>query len=227
MQKITLQKIIKDQAIGRPVVLATYLTTGEEELIYPLDSIGNKNLLEHANISIDLDKSAIIDTKDGPVFLHVFNSPLQLILVGAVHIAQPLSAIATISGYNVTIIDPRLAFISSERFPNVSLRTEWPDEALEIIKPDNRTAIVTLTHDPKLDDPALKVAMKSPAFYIGALGSKKTHATRKQRMTEDGISEANVKRIHGPVGLNIFAKSPSEIAVSILAEITFKLRGTQ
>jgi xanthine dehydrogenase accessory factor len=129
-----------------------------------------------------------------------------------------------LAGYDVTIIDPRAAFASPARFPNVTLRCEWPDEAMTALAPDTRTAIVTLTHDPKLDDPALAVALKSPAFYIGALGSKKTHAARIERLTAQGFDAEALSRIHGPIGLAIGAKSPAEIALSIMAEMTSVLR---
>jgi xanthine dehydrogenase accessory factor len=145
--------------------------------------------------------------------------------VGAVHIAQPLARMAALAGYVVSIVDPRSAFATEERFTNVELSTEWPDEALERVKPDRRTAIVTLTHDPKLDDPALIAALRSDAFYIGALGSKRTHAARLARLTKEGFGDNEFARIHGPVGLDIGAVSPSEIAVSILAQMTLILRG--
>ena len=157
-------------------------------------------------------------------FLNPFNPPLRLILVGAVHIAQPLAEIAALTGYDVTVVDPRTSFASPERFPGMKLMTDWPDEAMTALAPDARTAIVTLTHDPKLDDPALQAALKSPAFYVGALGSKKTHAARIARLTEAGFAERDIARIHGPVGLSIGAKSPAEIATSIMAEITETLR---
>jgi len=170
------------------------------------------------------DRSTLIETPEGKVFIEVFNPPLRLMVVGAVHIAQPLARIAALAGYAVTVIDPRSAFASTERFPGVELSTEWPDEAMARLKPDRRTAVVTLTHDPKVDDPALIAALRSPAFYIGALGSKKTHAARLKRLAEAGFKDGECARIHGPVGLDIGATSPAEIAVSILAEITATLR---
>jgi len=145
--------------------------------------------------------------------------------VGAVHIAQPLARMAALAGYLVTVVDPRTAFASDERFPGIAISTDWPDEALTQLKPDRRTAVITLTHDPKLDDPALAVALKSNAFYVGSLGSKRTHAARLKRLAELGFGEADVARIHGPVGLDIGAISPAEIAVSILAQMTLALHG--
>ncbi|MGB8182459.1 MAG: XdhC family protein [Stellaceae bacterium] len=170
------------------------------------------------------DRSALVDSPEGRFFIEVFNPPLRLVVVGAVHIAQPLARMAAMAGYAVAVIDPRSAFASSERFPGVELSTEWPDEAMARLKPDRRTAIVTLTHDPKVDDPALVAALKSSAFYVGALGSKKTHAARLKRLADAGFKDTDFARIHGPVGLDIGAVSPAEIAVSILAQITATLR---
>jgi xanthine dehydrogenase accessory factor len=141
-----------------------------------------------------------------------------------VHIAQPLARISAELGFRVTVIDPRTAFATDDRFPQIELSTEWPDEALARLKPDKRSVIITLTHDPKLDDPALAEALKSTAFFIGALGSRKTHAARLKRLGELGFEQADLDRIHGPVGLNIGAISPSEMAVSILAQVTSALR---
>jgi xanthine dehydrogenase accessory factor len=144
-----------------------------------------------------------------------------------VHISQALAPMAATAGYEVTVVDPRRSFATDARFPGVTLDGAWPDEAMEKLKPDVRTAIVTLTHDPKLDDPALSAALRSPAFYIGALGSKKTHAARVGRLTRAGFGESDIARIHGPAGLDIGAKSPAEIAVSVLAQLTAARRGRQ
>jgi xanthine dehydrogenase accessory factor len=170
------------------------------------------------------DRSTTIDTADGPVFVEVFNPRLRCVIVGAVHIAQPLARMASLAGYLVTVVDPRTAFASDERFPDVTLSTEWPDDALATLKLNRRTAVITLTHDPKLDDPALATALRSDAFYIGALGSRKTHAARLRRLEALGFGEAELGRIHGPVGLDINAISPAEIAVSIMAQVTQVLR---
>jgi len=153
-------------------------------------------------------------------FLAVHKPSLRLAIIGAVHIAQPLSQMAQISGYEVTLIDPREAFATTTRFPGVALSHEWPDEALEAMGLDARSAVVTLTHDPKLDDPAIATALKSDVFYLGSLGSKRTHAKRLDRLKAAGFGDADLARIHGPVGLDIGAKSPAEIAVSIMAELT-------
>jgi xanthine dehydrogenase accessory factor len=161
--------------------------------------------------------------EDG-TFTAIHNPPLRMIVVGAVHIAQPLVTMARACGYDPTLIDPRGAFGSAERFPGERIVEDWPDEAMAALAPDTRTAVVTLTHDPKLDDPAILAALTSPAFYIGCLGSPRTHAKRLDRLRAAGVQDAAIARIHAPVGLDIGAKTPAEIAVSILAQITQKLR---
>ncbi|MGR3755669.1 MAG: XdhC family protein [Tranquillimonas sp.] len=169
-----------------------------------------------------LDRSGF--EPDGATFVAVHNPPLRMAVVGAVHIAQPLLQMARLAGYDPVLIDPREAFASQPRFPDETLVHGWPDEALAAQRPDTRTAVVTLTHDPKLDDPALIVALRSDAFYIGALGSTRTHAKRLARLAEAGLSEAQLARIHAPVGLDIGARSPAEIAIAIMAEVTQRLR---
>ncbi|AXT28497.1 XdhC family protein [Ruegeria sp. AD91A] len=163
--------------------------------------------------------------EDGRTFVAVHNPPLRLIIVGAVHIAQALVPMARIAGYDPAIIDPRDAFASNARFPGETILTDWPDEAVEKLGLDARTAIVLLTHDPKLDDPALQAALDAGVFYIGALGSTRTHAKRVERMKAAGFSDEQISRIHGPIGLDIGAAGPSEIAVAILAQMTAVLRG--
>ncbi len=167
------------------------------------------------------DRSGLED--DGR-FVAIHNPPLRMIVVGAVHIAQPLVAMARLCGYDPTLIDPRDAFGAAPRFPGETVLSDWPDEAMTALAPDARTAVVTLTHDPKLDDPALVAALASPAFYIGCLGSSRTHAKRLDRMRAAGVAESSIARLHAPVGLAIGAKSPAEIAVSILAQVTQVLR---
>lgn len=163
--------------------------------------------------------------EDGVTFVAVHNPPLRLIVVGAVHIAQALVPMARIAGYDPVLIDPRDAFAASDRFPGETILRDWPDEAVAQLGLDPRTALVLLTHDPKLDDPALQAALAAEVFYIGALGSTRTHAKRVERMTAAGFTEAQIARIHGPVGLDIGAAGPAEIAVSILAQMTGVLRG--
>ncbi len=189
-------------------------------MVYP-DAVGGA--LDLSDEVVEAARQAMINDRSGRVgemFVQVFNPPKRLIIVGAVHIAQPLVDIAKTAGFAVTIVDPRGAFATRDRFPGVELSEDWPDDALTALAIDNRTAVVTLTHDLKLDDPALEVALRSTAFYIGSLGSKKTHAGRVERLTEAGLSAAEIARIHAPIGLAIGAKSPAEIAVSIMAQIT-------
>ena len=223
-----LEKALVASRAGRPAVLTTNLKNGLQTFIEATETAGDLTLdaaaLAAIRKAVTDDRSTTIDTADGPVFIEVFNPRLRLVIVGAVHIAQPLARMAALAGYGVTVVDPRTAFASDERFPDLTLSTDWPDEALEKLKPNRRTAIVTLTHDPKLDDPALTVALRSDAFYIGALGSKKTHAARCKRLATAGLGESELARIHGPVGLDIGAVSPAEIAISIMAEITQVLR---
>jgi xanthine dehydrogenase accessory factor len=169
-----------------------------------------------------MDRSGI--EEETGVFIAIHNPPLRLYIVGAVHIAQALVPMAHVAGYDVTVIDPRESFASAARFPDVTLSYDWPDEALEAFKIDGRSALVLLTHDPKLDDPALEVALVSDCFYIGALGSKRTHAKRVERLTEKGFSSEQIARIHGPIGLNIGGSGPAEIAVSVIAQMTQVLR---
>lgn len=170
-----------------------------------------------------LDRSGV--EEDGRTFVAVHNPPLRMVVVGAVHIAQPLVMMARACGYDPTLIDPRPVFGSEERFTGYNIIDEWPDEALQAHGLDPRTAVVTLTHDPKLDDPAIRVALRSECFYLGCLGSKRTHAKRVERLLAEGFSETELSRIHAPIGLNIGALSPAEIAVSIMAQITETLRG--
>jgi xanthine dehydrogenase accessory factor len=174
-----------------------------------------------ADLRFRSDKSGV---EENGRFVAIYNPPLRLIVVGAVHIAQPLMSMARLAGYDPTLIDPRSAFGSADRFPGEVIVEDWPDEALQALTPDARTAIVTLTHDPKLDDPAIRIALRSPCFYLGCLGSKKTHAKRVERLLAEGFADAEIARIHAPVGLDIGAKTPAEIAISVLAQITHRLR---
>ncbi|HKF72999.1 MAG TPA: XdhC family protein [Stellaceae bacterium] len=228
MKRAFLDRALAVSRSGCSAALVTHLISGQHALIEGESIEGDLKLesaaLGAARAAIRDDRSTTVESTDGRLFVEVFNPPLRLIVVGAVHAAQPLARVAAIAGYAVTIVDPRSAFATEERFPGVALSTDWPDEAVPRLKPDRRTAVVTLTHDPKIDDPALTVALKSDAFYIGALGSKRTHAGRCQRLKESGFEETDLARIHGPVGLSIGALTPAEIAVSILAEITQTLR---
>lgn len=223
MKDATLKQVLADRAAKRAVVLATDLATGDERLIYP-GAADDDPLKQEVQDAARRDRSGVVETGGAQIFLNVYNPPLRLIIVGAVHIAQPLARMAAMTGYDVTVIDPRAAFASAERFPGVTVMTDWPDDAMTTLAPDPRTAIVTLTHDPRIDDPALEVALRSNAFYIGALGSKKTHNARLYRLGKAGFGDNDIARICGPAGLAIGAKSPAEIAVAILAQITERLR---
>jgi xanthine dehydrogenase accessory factor len=211
-------------ASGETTALVTRLDGGETVMLGAGDLPGA--VAEAARKALADDRSRAYSGDDGDWFIEVVAPPRRLIVVGAVHIAQALVPMAAMTGFRVTVVDPRRAYASDTRFPGVDVRTDWPDEALDELKPDSRTAIVTLTHDPKLDDPALDRALQSQAFYIGSLGSSRTQAKRVERLTEAGFDAAAIGRIHGPVGLRIGAQSPAEIAVSILAEIIARMRQT-
>ena len=207
----------------RAVVLATELKTGENRVVFPDEGSGDA-LAEASRAQARRDESATVEIEGKTWFLTVFNPPLDLAIIGAVHIAQPLARMASLADYAVRIIDPRTSFATAERFPGIALSHDWPDEALASAPLGSRSAIVALTHDPKLDDPALAAALKSPAFYIGALGSKTTHARRLDRLKAGGFSAAERARIRGPIGLDIGARSPAEIAIAILGQMTAQLR---
>jgi xanthine dehydrogenase accessory factor len=211
------------RAAKRPIVLATRLPDGEQMLAPRPSALAELNAAAEQALRDDESDTVRVGGEDW--FLHVHNLPIRLIVVGAVHIAQALVPLASQLSYGVTVVDPRRSFATDERFPDVAVSTEWPDEAMDALTPDARTAVVTLTHDPKLDDPALDRALKSPAFYIGALGSRRTHGARLQRLRALGHDESALARIRGPVGLNIEAVTAPEIALAILAEIVAVRRG--
>ena len=229
MEARILEALQKARAAKRPVALATNLRGGQQKLIFETESEGplclDVDMLAGAAEMLKRDESGVLQTGAGPVFIHSYNPPPRLVVVGAVHIAEPLARMATLAGYATTLVDPRRAFAASQQFGDFTVVNDWPDEALAALKPDTRTAIVTLTHDPKIDDPALDAALASPAFYVGALGSRKTHAARLERLKALGHADAALARIRGPVGLAIGALSPAEIAISIVAEITKVRRG--
>lgn len=218
-------KILNDARAGkRQAATITCIADGRQTLIIDGEVASGQALdtgLEaELAAAFAADRSRMVGEGDARTFIHIFNPPKRMIVVGAVHIAQSLAPMAALSGYDAAIIDPRGAFATAERFPGVTLIDEWPDDAMPKLAPDRRTAIVTLTHDPKIDDPALIAALKSDAFYIGSLGSRRTHASRLERLRAEGFGEAELGRIHGPVGLDIGAVSPAEIAISILGQIT-------
>jgi xanthine dehydrogenase accessory factor len=223
-----LDRVVAAEREHRSVALATDLATGRQLLFDGDAAEGDLALDDAARERVReawlTGRNRTIETAAGPVFVEALTPPHRCFIVGAVHIAQPLAQMLTMADYAVTVIDPRGAFATKARFPGVELVAEWPDEALERLQPDRGSAVVALTHDPKLDDPALAVALRSECFYIGALGSRRNHAGRCARLKELGFSDNDVARIHGPVGLAIGAISPAEVAVSIVAEMTRVLR---
>jgi len=212
-----------ERAARRPVVVVTDLGSGSQRLVKAADVAGDP-LREPIEKRIRSGKSGTEETAQGKVFFTVHVPPRRLIITGAVHISQALAPIGALLGYDVTIVDPRTAFASIERFPDVKVIAEWPDVALPPLGIDRYTAFVALTHDPKIDDPALTHALARDCFYIGALGSRKTHGRRIERLKVQGLSDAALARIHAPIGLEIGAVSPPEIAVAIMGEITARLR---
>jgi xanthine dehydrogenase accessory factor len=212
-----------ERAARRAAIVVTHVATGSQRLVKAAD-IGRDPLKAELAEHLRRGKSGMAETAEGRVFLTVYVPAPQLVITGAVHISQALAPIGRLLGYDVTIVDPRTAFASIERFPDVKVIAEWPDQALPPLGIDHYTAFVALTHDPKIDDPALMHALARDCFYIGALGSKKTHARRVERLRQQGVNDDNIARIHAPIGLDIDAVSPAEIAVAIMAQITARLR---
>lgn len=229
MNAATLERMLAALSARRPVIRLVDLTSGAERLLIEGDNdwpSAGGGLPADAVLATASMASRCVDAPAGRTFMHVLQPAARLIIVGAVHIAQPLARMAVVCGFDVSIIDPRRGFAGRPGFEGVEMIGDWPDDALARLAPDERTAIVTLTHDPKLDDPALDAALKSPAFYIGALGSRKTQAQRRDRLAGRGFGDGDLDRIHGPVGLAIGAVTPAEIAVSIIADIT-RVRRTE
>lgn len=219
MKRAILEQLLAARANRQAVALITHLESGEQRIV-PRSQSAQDPLADKLDEAFRFDQSG---SHDGQ-FINIHNPPLRLVIIGAVHIAQSVIPIAQALGYDVTVIDPRGAFATGARFPGIALHAEWPDEIIPKIGLDPRTAIIALTHDPKIDDPALDAALNSDVFYIGALGSKKTQASRAQRLKDAGFTDERVARIHGPIGLNIGAKGAPEIAVSIMGEVTRCLR---
>jgi len=219
-----IEAVIAANRAGRSVALATELTSGAQLFLDGDAAEGDLALddaaLAAARQALQTGRNTTLDVPQGRVFLQVFSPPRRCFVIGAVHIAQPLVPMLIATDYKPIVIDPRGAWATEARFPGVELSSEWPDEALERLKPDRASAVVALTHDPKIDDPGLAAALRSDAFYIGALGSRRTHARRLERLRELGFGDNQLARIHGPIGLNIGATSQAEIAVSILAQMT-------
>jgi xanthine dehydrogenase accessory factor len=231
MDRVLLDALNAARAEKRRVVLATALPGGTQALL--VDGVRTQGTLEidaallsAAEDALVSDKARALATAEGEVFLRPFNPPLRLMIVGAVHIAQSLAPMAALCGYAVTVTDPRRAWATEARFPAVDLVRGWPEDLLKRDPPDRRTAVVVLTHDPKIDDPALVEALRSEAFYVAALGSRKTHAGRVERLLPL-LGEEPLARLAAPAGLDIGAISPAEIAVSVLAQMTLALRGSK
>jgi xanthine dehydrogenase accessory factor len=222
-----LARLLGEVREKRSAALVTWLASGEQSLVDPDEAPPSKlgaDLASAARRALTTDEALVVEAGGGEALVEPFNPPLRLLIVGAVHIAQPLAKMAAELGFAVVVIDPRKAFATEDRFAGVERVRTWPAEALASLAPDRRSAVVTLTHDPKLDDPALEAALRSPAFFVGCLGSQKTHRARLERLGSRGFGEADLARLHGPVGLRIGAKTPAEIAISVLAQIVERLR---
>ncbi|MFL4968465.1 MAG: XdhC family protein [Xanthobacteraceae bacterium] len=226
MKLDVLSQLNAERAARRGAIVVTDVASGAERLV-KAGEVDRDPLKDVLKERLRTGKSGMAETPQGRVFLTVHVPPPRLVITGAVHISQALAPIARVVGYDVTIVDPRTAFASIERFPDVKVIAEWPDSALPPLNIDRYTAFVALTHDPKIDDPALTHALERECFYIGALGSKKTHARRVERLKSAGLNEDAIARIHAPIGLPIGAVSPPEIAVAIMGEITARLRQTE
>jgi xanthine dehydrogenase accessory factor len=220
-----LKALNTERAARRAAIVVTNQENGDQRLVTQ-DKVAADPLKDVLEAHLRSGKSGVEETPEGKVFLTVHVPPTRLVVIGAVHISQALAPIAALLGYDVTIVDPRTAFASAERFPDVKVIAEWPDNALPLLGVDRYTAFVALTHDPKVDDPALLHALERNCFYIGALGSRKTHGRRVERLKQQGASDEKLARIHAPIGLPIGAVSPPEIAVAIMGEITSRLRLT-
>jgi xanthine dehydrogenase accessory factor len=220
----TLSALNAERAARRATVLVTAIASGEQRLVKAADIVEDP-LVEALDKQLRMAKSAMVEVDGAQYFLTVQAPHPRIVVTGAVHISQALAPMAKLLDLDVAIIDPRTAFATSERFPDVTLLAQWPDEALASLPLDAYTAFVALTHDPKIDDPGLEAALRSECFYIGALGSRKTHGRRIERLTAAGFDAAATARIHAPIGLDIGAVSPAEIALAILGEIVSGLRG--
>ncbi len=223
MKRELLTELLAAKAARKPVAMITDIASGSQRLVQR-EAVAADALCAILDKAFRFDKSGVEQTEKGEVFVTVHNPPLRLVITGAVLIAQALIPMARSAGYDVWVVDPRGAFATGARFPDIQLHAEWPDEIIPRIGLDTRTAFIALTHDPKIDDPALELALASQVFYIGALGSKKTQGARLERLKAKGFSDEKLARIHGPIGLSIGAVGASEIAISIMAEMTKALR---
>jgi xanthine dehydrogenase accessory factor len=225
VKRSILEALQAARAAGRPVALVTPLDGGAQQLFGSEDLEGQPPaLVDAVRTALTTDRAAVLSRDGVECLVTPWNPPLRLVVVGAVHIAESLCRMARLAGYAVTVVDPRSAFLRPEQFPDVTLVGDWPQQAFATFQPDARTAVVLLTHDPKIDDPALECVLRSGVFYIGALGSTRTHARRLERLGALGYTQTELARIHGPAGLAIGARTPAEIAVSVLAEMTQALR---
>jgi len=215
----TLEKIIKNKQNKNEFAIVTILSTGETEL-FKRNTLIAKNLEKYLNQINDffrLKKNGVIEGTE--IFVETYRKPIKVIVVGAVHIAQYFANFAKNLNFEILIIDPRGYFVSNQRFPDVKIINKWPEDAFKDIETNENTALIALTHDPKIDDPALQHALKKKFYYIGALGSKKTHENRCQRLKEEGFSDKQVNLIHGPIGIKLGGRSAPEIALSIIAQL--------
>jgi xanthine dehydrogenase accessory factor len=225
VDRATLSALLEACSAHEPVVLATRVDTGEQRLLRPLTGESAPGWPDAAaRTALVTDRARVESTEAGEVFLRPYNPPVRVLIVGAVHVSQALVPQVQAAGFEPIVIDPRDAFATEGRFPGVRLVRAWPEEALEELRPDHRTALVVLTHDPKFDDPALVAGLRTDAFYVGALGSRRTHAKRLERLAREGVDPESLERIRAPIGLDIGARTPGEIGVSILAEIIAALR---
>ncbi|MCE2474534.1 MAG: XdhC family protein [Alphaproteobacteria bacterium] len=227
MKDATLAQVLEARAGRTPLAVVTRVSDGTQGVVTPdtADALLPPEAVADATRRLAADESGTVVAGGETWFVHAHTPPYRMVVVGAVHIAQPLVKMGVLAGFDTIVIDPRSAFATAERFPGVRVVDLWPDEAMSALGPDSRTAVITLTHDPKLDDAALSVALRSPAFFIGSLGSTRTHAARCKRLRREGFSDSEIARIHGPVGLAIGARAPAEIAAAILAQVVSVRRG--
>jgi xanthine dehydrogenase accessory factor len=223
MRSDLLASLNAERAARRGAILLTDLASGAQRLVGAAD-VGNDPLREQLEARLKLGKSGLLETAGRTIFALLEVPPLRLIIVGAEHIAQALAPMAKLAGFDVIIVDPRTAFATAERFPECELITEWPQDAFPRLMLDPYTAMALLTHEPRIDDPGISAALAAQCFYVGALGSRKTHIKRLDRLRAAGIGEIALAKIHAPIGLDIGAVSPADIAVSILAEVIAERR---
>jgi xanthine dehydrogenase accessory factor len=218
-----LKSLNEERAARRAAVVVTELAGGAQRLVRETEFAAD-SIAERIVAQVRSGRSGAIETAEGKLFLELHLPPPRLVITGAVHVSQALAPMARLVGFDVAIVDPRTAFATAERFPDVPLHAEWPETALPKLALDHWTAFAALTHDPKIDDPALETALAAGCFYVGALGSTRTHARRVVSLKKRGVAEQDIARIHAPIGLDIGASSPPEIALAILAEITLRMR---